>query len=94
MWEVLEEAIGWWMQFGANRGIQITSEDIGSVKPVGSWNLEGSSTLGSVDPAFCTPYDTGPCSPMMLELKCPRPVLSPIRYQINLRSIKMENITF
>ena len=27
MWEALEEAIDWQMQFGANYGIQITSED-------------------------------------------------------------------
>ena len=28
LWEALEEAIDWWMQFGANCGIWITSGDM------------------------------------------------------------------
>ena len=36
MWEALEEAIDWQMQFGANYGIQIISEDKTQCSPLGA----------------------------------------------------------
>ena len=41
-WEALVEAIDWRMQFGANYGIQITSEDIArrSSLVVGTWRVQ------------------------------------------------------
>jgi len=42
MWKVLEEAILWWMQFGANCRIQITSEDMIRWSPLGAgtWRVQ------------------------------------------------------
>ena len=42
IWEVLKEAIDWHMQFGANCGIWITSEDMApsSLLVVGTWRIQ------------------------------------------------------
>ena len=48
----------------------------------------------AIDTTFCTPYNLALYSLVMLKLQGPRLVQSPIKYQIDLRSVKMENITF
>ena len=64
-------------------------------RPHRSWfKLTINGSLLGVDTTFCTPYDSSLRSPMMLKLYDPRPIQRPIRYQVDLRSVKMENITF
>ena len=43
IWEALEEVIKWWMQFGVNCGIRITSEDMTpwSLLVAGTWRYIG-----------------------------------------------------
>ena len=36
----------------------------------------------SIDTVFCTPYDSGPCSPMMLESQSLRLVYGPMRWKL------------
>ena len=47
-----------------------------------------------VDTAFCTPYDSGPRSPMMLNSKTQSWFRAQSEVKIDLRSVKMKNITF